>query len=333
MRPIALLTLTLLALCAPAPALAGTFIVPFGSGTSMGLAGWTGKADAGAICGYEGNSTIFLNAGTLPAHSGCFLLFNAPAAAQILAVNVHHGWTKASPATALCAYSFAAQPGDTLHRCSGGIVSTTRSRRAASSWIELGIYNESASPIVLSTARANNIVYLNGGVTLSDPTAPGLTASGPTGVQNGLSAQLAWSASDAESGAPSVGYTVDGGPVQVVRGQACSWLCGTGASGTATVDLSGLPDGPHAVTVYAWSYADVTTTAGPFTFHRRPHRAGRCRSCVSRPTRARRRRAGGDTARSRSRSRPRRPTTSPARGCACTPRRAPSSATTRARAR
>jgi hypothetical protein len=266
MRSTALLVFILLAVCAPAPALAGTFVVPFGYGSSMGLAGWTTKPDAGAICGYEGNSTIFLNAGTLPAHSGCFLLFNAPASAQILSVNVNLGWTKASTATALCAYSFAAQPGDTLRRCGGGTFDNAIATSGAN-WVELGLYNEGASPVVLTTARANNVVYLSGGVTLSDPTTPGLSASGPTGVQSGLSADLQWSASDAESGAPSVGYAVDGGGVQVLRGQACSWLCGTGASGSAVMDLSGLADGPHSVTVYAWSYADVTATAGPFSFH------------------------------------------------------------------
>ena len=43
-------------------------------------AGWVANAQAGAICGYEGVGTLWLNAGTLPAHSGCFYLFNAPAA-------------------------------------------------------------------------------------------------------------------------------------------------------------------------------------------------------------------------------------------------------------
>ena len=38
------------------------------------------RPGAGAICGFEGVGTLWLNAGTLPAHSGCFYLFNAPAA-------------------------------------------------------------------------------------------------------------------------------------------------------------------------------------------------------------------------------------------------------------
>ncbi len=191
MRSAAVLAVALLGLCLPAPALAGNFIVPFGSGTSMGLAGWSGKADAGAICGYEGNSTIFLNAGTLPAHSGCFLIFNAPAAAGVVAVNVRHGWTKASPATALCAYSHSAQPGGTMRRCAGGTYDDAFAA-SGSNWVQIGLYNESGSPISLTTARANNIVYLNGGVTLSDPTPPIVAATAPTGVQNGGSAPLTW---------------------------------------------------------------------------------------------------------------------------------------------
>ncbi|MDX6541432.1 MAG: hypothetical protein QOI71_3042, partial [Gaiellales bacterium] len=266
MRSIPALLAALFVLALPGPALAGTFIVPFGYGSSMGLAGWSAKPDAGAICGYEGNSTIFLNAGSLPAHSGCFLVFNAPAAAQIMSVNVNFGWTKASAATALCAYSFAAQPGDTLRRCTGGTFDNAFAA-SASNWVELGIYNEGATPIALATSRANNVVFVNGGVTLADPTSPDLAASGPGGVQNGLSVGLQWSASDPESGAPSVGYAIDGGAVNVLRGQACSWLCGTAASGSAAVDLSGLADGPHSLTVYAWSYADVTTTVGPLPFH------------------------------------------------------------------
>ena len=101
MRPIAAIAFFLLALCAPAGALAGTFAVPFGGNTPMLAAGWTPRADAGAVCGYEGTGTVFLNAGTLPAHSGCLYLFNAPAAAQILAVNVSLAYAKASTATAL----------------------------------------------------------------------------------------------------------------------------------------------------------------------------------------------------------------------------------------
>ena len=86
----------------------------------MLAAGWTPKADAGAVCGYEGSGTVFLNAGTLPAHSGCLYVFNAPATAQIQSVNVWLSYAKASAATGLCAYSFGALPGDTLRRCSGG---------------------------------------------------------------------------------------------------------------------------------------------------------------------------------------------------------------------
>ena len=122
MRFTAAIALFLLALCAPASAVAGTFAVPFGGGTPMLAAGWTPRPDAGAVCAYEGTGTVFLNAGTLAAHSGCLYLFNAPAAAQILAVNVSLAYAKASTASALCAYSFGALPGDTMRRCSGRVV-------------------------------------------------------------------------------------------------------------------------------------------------------------------------------------------------------------------
>ena len=327
MRPIALLTLTLLALCAPAPALAGTFIVPFGSGTSMGLAGWTGKADAGAICGYEGNSTIFLNAGTLPAHSGCFLLFNAPAAAQILAVNVHHGWTKASPATALCAYSFAAQPGDTLRP----LQRRHLRRRVRGERLELGrardLQRERLADRPVDRARQQHrlpqrrrdALGSDGARALGerpdrrpDRDSPRSSAGRP---RTPRAARRRWAT-------PSTA-----GRSQILRGQACSWLCGTGASGTATVDLSGLPDGPHSVTVYGLVVRRRDDDGGPVRLPCRPHGPGRAAA-------ARRRRSGRHCG-GLVGTRPDRAldldldgrATSPARACASTRRRAPSSAT------
>ena len=86
-------------------------------------------------------------------------------------------------------------------------------------------------------------------------------------MQSGLTALLEWAASDSESGAPAVSYAIDGGARVALRGQACSWICGTLASGSAALDLSALADGPHSVTVYAKSYADVETGYGPFAFH------------------------------------------------------------------
>jgi hypothetical protein len=265
MRTISSIALFLLALCAPAGALAGTFVVPFGGGTPMLAAGWTQRPDAGSVCAYEGTGTVFLNAGTLAAHSGCLYLFNAPGTAQILAVNVALSYAKASAATGLCAYSFAALPGDTLRHCTGGSFGNAIAASGAN-WVELGLFNEGATPIALATARANNIVFTSGWVTLSDPTAPGLAANGPTGIQTGLSAVLNWGASDPESGAPSVAYAIDGGGRVGLRGQACSWLCGTDAGGSTAIDLGALADGPHSVTVYAQSYADAGASVGPIAF-------------------------------------------------------------------
>ncbi len=265
MRSLTALLVTFLAVVLPSPALAGTFTVAFGYGTPMTGAGWVTNAQAGPICGYEGVGTLWLNAGTLPAHSGCFYLFNAPAHAQIVAVNVSHGFAKASAATGLCSYSFAAVAGDTIHHCSGGSFADAIATSGAN-WAELGIYNEGNTGIAIATPRANNAVYAGGWVTLSDPTPPELWANGPTGVQSGDAALMAWSASDSESGSPAVSYAVDGGARVAIRGQACSWICSTLVNGSVTIDLSGLADGPHAVTVHAKSYADVETSYGPFAF-------------------------------------------------------------------
>src|SRR4051794_40703847 len=231
----------------------------------MTSAGWVTNGQAGPICGFEGVGTLWLNAGTLPAHSGCFYLFNAPAHAQIVAVNVSHSLAKASAATGLCSYSFAAVAGDTIHHCSGGSFADAIATSGAN-WAELGIYNEGDAGIAIATPRANNIVYAGGWVTISDPTKPELWANGPTGVQSGDAALLQWSANDSESGSPAVTYAIDGGARVAIRGQACSWICSTLVNGSVLLDLSVLPDGPHAVTVYAKSYADEETGYGPFAF-------------------------------------------------------------------
>ena len=268
MRSAAMLALVLLlalAASAPAPAPAGTFAVSFNTAVPMGGAGWAAKADAGAICGFEGTGTVFLGAGSLPAHAGCFYVFNAPAAAQIVSLVTTYAYNKASAATALCTYSFSALPGSTLRRCGGGTFEDGVAPNG-SSWVELGLYNEGNVPIALATARANNVVFVSGSVTLSDPTAPGVAAAFPGGVLSGLSAQLQWSGSDPESGAPAIAYAVDGGALVALRGLSCSWLCGTGASGDTAIDLSGLADGPHSIAVYSSSYADAGASAGPFPF-------------------------------------------------------------------
>ena len=163
MRPTAMLALVLLVLGVPVPAPAGTFAVPFNTAVPMGGAGWAAKADAGAICGFEGAGTVYLGAGSLPAHSGCFYIFNAPAAAQIVSLATTYSYSKASAATALCAYSFSALPGSTLRRCGGGTFEDGIAPNG-SSWVELGLYNEGDVPIALATARANNVVFVSGSV-------------------------------------------------------------------------------------------------------------------------------------------------------------------------
>ena len=208
--------------------------------------------------------------------------FNAPGYGQIVAVNVAYGFAKASPASALCTYSFAAVPGDTLRHCAGGSFSDAIATSGAN-WVELGLYNEGNTGIAITTARANNAAYAGGWVTISDPTQPEVWANGPTGVQSGLTALLDWAASDSESGAPAVSYAIDGGARVALRGQACSWICGTLASGSTALDLSALAEGPHAVTVYAKSFADVESGYGPFAFHARPHGT----RVAARPRRAR----------------------------------------------
>ena len=69
-------------------------------------------------------------------------------------------------------------PGDTLRHCAGGSFSDAIATSGAN-WVELGIYNEGDTGIAITTARANNVVYAGGWVTLSDPTHA--RGCGPTG--------------------------------------------------------------------------------------------------------------------------------------------------------
>ena len=75
-------------------------------------------------------------------------------------------------------------------RCAAAAAAPIDDAVAASgaNWVELGIYNEGArrsrSPPRAPTTSSSS----SGWVTLSDPSAPGLAANGPTGVQSGLSA-------------------------------------------------------------------------------------------------------------------------------------------------
>ena len=137
-------------------------------------------------------------------------------------------YVKASAATALCAVLVrraARRHAAPLQRRAR---SRTPSRRAAPTGSSSASTTRAARRSRSRRPRANNVVFAGGWVTLSDPTPPALSASGPTGVQSGLSAELQWAASDPESGAPAVTYAIDGGARVALRGQACSWLCGTG---------------------------------------------------------------------------------------------------------
>ena len=121
-------------------ALAGTFVVPFGGGTSMLAAGWAPRADAPAVCGFEGRHGVPERRDAGGAQRLPLPLQRACGSADTCRQRTL-AYIKASAATALCAYSFAAQPGDTLRRCSGGTF-TNAVATSVANWVELGLYNE-----------------------------------------------------------------------------------------------------------------------------------------------------------------------------------------------
>ena len=183
----------------------------------MGAAGWIAKADAGAICGFEGIGTLFLER-------------RDAARALRLLLPLQRAGRGADPGGQRDALLRQGERGDRTLRvlvrgATGRHAAPLRRRdvrarpwpRAAPTGSSSGIYNEGDVPIALTTSRANNVVFVSGWVTLADPTAPAVAANGPTGVQTGLSALLQWSASDPESGAPAVAYSVDGGTHPAAR--------------------------------------------------------------------------------------------------------------------
>ncbi len=143
-------------------------------------------------------------------------------------------------------------------------------------------------PIALATARANNVVFVSGSVTLSDPTAPGLAAAFPAGVLRPASRRSC-------SGRPPIPRAeLLRSPTRSTAarrsgsaGLSCSWLCGTAASGDATHRPQRTRRRPHSIAVYASSYADARCRRGPVPVHASIARRPRSRRSTSRPTRPR----------------------------------------------
>ena len=274
----------------PAPALAGTFVVPFGGGTPMLAAGWTREGPTRAPCAaYEGTRN------GLPERRDA-------AGPQRLPLPLQRAGGRADPGRQRVARLRQGERRDralrVLVRCAAGRHaaplqragrSTNAVAASGANWVELGLYNEGATPIALATARANNVVFASGWVTLADPTAPGSPASGPSGrADRPLGRAGLGGLRSRERRARRSPTRSTAARSSALRGQACSWLCGTDAGGSAAIDLGALADGPHSITVYAQSYADAGAQRRPDRVHRRSHRAGAARH----PGRAGRRRVG-----------------------------------------
>jgi hypothetical protein len=252
-----LLLLVIVAACAyPPSALAGPFQIAWNGDGTIIQHGFASKVDAGASCSFPGNAAS-AQAGLFPGNGGCFFLFNAPGAATITSLSVAGHYNKASANANLCARSFAAVGSPSpLVACSGGDFAQTIPV-AGGAWIELGLYNQSSSAFTLSTANANNALFTSGSVTLSDPTPPSLSVSGsvPAFIA-GDTLALQFAATDPESRAGLVTWSLDGGGATALVGDGCSdvFVCGSSSSGEFAVSgLSALPDGRHEITVSAHS--------------------------------------------------------------------------------
>ena len=247
-------------------ALAGTFQISWnGDPQSHGL---VPKTDLGAPCAYPGAATSAL-AGTFPGSGGCFLIFNAPGAATIQSMSVTGQYSKATASPNLCAHSFSdiGSPSP-LNLCDAGAFSQLIPV-ANGRWTEIGLYNKTTTPIALATSNANNVNFASGTITLDDPTPPALSLSGSVpAFVGGDALGFQFAASDPESRAGSVAWSLDGAGGGALVGDGCVdvFVCGTDSSGSFTASgLAGLPDGPHTITVAATSAGGTSVQQRVFT--------------------------------------------------------------------
>ena len=247
MRPTAMLALLLLALCAPAPALAGTFVVPWDAGTPMARRAGRPRPTRGCDLRLRGRRH------GLPERRA-----RSPPI-QRLPLPLRRARRRADPLRRHDLLLLQGERGDgalrlfvlrAAGRHAPPLQRPARSTNAVATnganWVELGLYNEGDCRLRSRRPAPTTSSFVERLVTLSDPTAPGLAAAGPPACRPALR-QLQWAACRPRERGAAVAYAVDGGARVALRGQACSWLCGTAASGDAAIDLGGLADGPHSI--------------------------------------------------------------------------------------
>ena len=235
-----------------------------------------------------------------------------------------YGFAKASAATALCAYSFAAVAG----RHAAPLQRRHVRRRDRHERRQLGRARASTtratSPIALATPRANNVVFAERlGDALRSHARPGSRPTARPGSRPGSRRSCSGRPPIRESGAPAV--VLRGRRRRARRRCAARPARGSAApraSGNATIDLGGARRRAALDHGLRQSYADAETQRTARSRSRVDRTAPAQPLSTSRPMPPRRRPAGGVTRPSRSRSRRRPRPTSPARRCASTAPRA-----------
>ena len=137
------------------------------------------------------------------------------------------GYTKASAATALCAYSFAAVAGrhaaPLRRRHDRERGRDERRQLGRAGHLQRGRLGDRARDAARQQRRLRERL---GDARRPDGARPrGQRADGRADRASRRLVQ--WEAWDPESGAPSVAYAIDGGARIALRAQACSWLCGS----------------------------------------------------------------------------------------------------------
>ena len=230
-------------------------------------------------------------------------------------------------ATALCAYSFAALPGDTLRRCEGGTFDERRRHERLQLGRARSLQRGRRPDLARDVARQQRRLRERSGDALRSHARPGSRQRARPGCRPGSPRSCSGRPPIPRAGRLRSSYAVDGGAPVGLRGQACSWLCGTRASGDATVDL----ERPRRRPALGHRATPVVRRRGcerrPVRVHASIARLRRSRRSTSRRIPPRPRPAGGGTPRRARRSRRRRRPTWSARGCGSTGRRVRSCST------
>ena len=277
MRLTAVIALFLLALCAPAHALAGTFVVPFGGGDADARRGLGAASRRAVPCAAsrarhgvpERRDAAAPTRLLLPLQRARGTRRSPPSTTTL-------SYVKASAATALCAYSFAAAARRHAAALQRRDVHERGRRRAARQLGRARPLQRGRRPDrARDLPRQQRHVFAERlGDASRIPRRPRCRPAGRPGCSPASPRSC-----NGRPPTPRAGPRPSPMPSTAARAWRCAGRPARGSAAPATpaaaaIDLGALADGPHSLTVYAQSYADVASSVGPLAVHRGPQPSG-----------------------------------------------------------